>query len=60
MGLPDFCSMDDHLGAIPLAVFHLVNQSINKDSMAAGLPIVCSVDDHVCSIPLAVLHLDNQ
>ncbi len=59
-GLSNVCSVDNHVGAVLLAVLHLVNQSINKDSMVARLPNVCSLDDHMGAIPLAVLHLVNQ
>jgi hypothetical protein len=52
--------MNIHVGAIPLAVLHLVNQSINIVLMVAELPNVRSVDDHVGAVPLAVFHLANQ
>jgi hypothetical protein len=52
--------MEDHVGAVPLAVLHLANQKINEDEVLAGFSNVCSVNDHVCAIPLAVFHLANQ
>ncbi len=58
--LPNVRSVDDHVNAVPLAVLHLANQEINKDSVVAGLSNVCFVDDHVGAIRLAVLHLANQ
>ncbi len=62
-GLPNVCSMDDHVAAVPLAVLHLVNQSINTLLMVAELPNVCSVDigcNYVGAGPLVVFHLANQ
>ncbi len=59
-GLSDVRPVDDHVGAVPLAVFHLDNQSINIVLTVAGIPNVCSVDDHVGAIMLAVVHLANQ
>jgi hypothetical protein len=59
-GLSVVCSVDDHVGAIPLAVLHLVNQSINIVLTVTELPNVRSMDNHVGAVPLAVLHLDNQ
>ncbi len=59
-GLSNVCPVEDRVGAVPLAVLHLVNQSINTVLMVAELPNVRSVDDQVSAVPLAVLQLANQ
>ncbi len=62
-GLSDVCSMHDLVGAVPLAVLHLVNQSIHIVLTVEELSNVCSVDigcNYVGARQLVVFHLANQ
>jgi hypothetical protein len=62
-GLPNVCSIDYHVGALPLAVLHQARQSITSISTALSITEVshdCPVENHIVTTPLAVLRLAHQ